>query len=283
MKVLFTYGLPGSGKSTWSKQYCKENKDWVRISRDDLRHMRGEYWQPKDEDLITNWEHTLIYWALTAGKNVVVDATHLNPKYIENHKEKIKELFADTEFETKRFDTPLEECIKRDLLRPNSVGEKVIRQMYEKWLAPPVEPYKGNPNLPDAVIFDIDGTLAKMNGRTPFQWDKVGTDLCNEPIARLARLYWGTAIRVIIFSGRDGCCLQDTQEWLLDNNILFDELHMRDAGNFEKDTVIKKRMFEEHVRHRYNVLLVVDDRDSVVNMWRKELGLTCLQVDYGDF
>jgi hypothetical protein len=28
---------------------------------------------------------------------------------------------------------------------------------------------------------------------------------------------------------------------------------------------------------------VIDDRNQVVDMWRMELGLVCLQVDYGDF
>jgi len=42
-------------------------------------------------------------------------------------------------------------------------------------------------------------------------------------------------------------------------------------------------MFETHIRNKYFVEMVIDDRDQVVAMWRKELGLTCLQVDYGDF
>lgn len=43
LKVMFLQGLPGSGKSSFAKNYCIKNKDWVRINRDDLRHMRGKY------------------------------------------------------------------------------------------------------------------------------------------------------------------------------------------------------------------------------------------------
>jgi len=42
-------------------------------------------------------------------------------------------------------------------------------------------------------------------------------------------------------------------------------------------------MYERLVPGTYDVLLVLDDRNQVVDMWRKELGLTCFQVDYGDF
>ena len=38
-KVLILIGIPGSGKSTWSTEFVKENKDWVRINRDDFRFM----------------------------------------------------------------------------------------------------------------------------------------------------------------------------------------------------------------------------------------------------
>lgn len=56
---------------------------------------------------------------------------------------------------------------------------------------------------------------------------------------------------------------------------------MKPAGNTEKDSIIKRRMFDK-IKDEYNILGVFDDRDQVVAMWRY-LGLTCFQVDYGDF
>jgi hypothetical protein len=67
------------------------------------------------------------------------------------------------------------------------------------------------------------------------------------------------------------------------HGIYFDEIFMRPEGNNEKDSVIKKRLFEQHIRGKYYVDFVLDDRDQVVKMWRHELGLPCLQVAEGNF
>lgn len=137
-----------------------------------------------------------------------------------------------------------------------------------------------------AIIVDIDGTLAKMNGRSPFDWDRVGEDKVNEPVLDIVNAmnykYHGD-LHIIIFSGRDGVCRPETHTWLVLNKIPFDDLFMRPEGNNEKDAIIKRRLFEAHVAGKYDVLFVLDDRNQVVDMWRKDLGLTCLQVDYGDF
>jgi uncharacterized HAD superfamily protein len=135
-----------------------------------------------------------------------------------------------------------------------------------------------------AIIVDIDGTLAKMNGRSPFAWDRVGEDKVNEAVRKLINIYFlsGSGL-VIIFSGRDSVCRDITVKWLEDNKINYDMLHMRPEGNNEKDSIIKRRMYDEYIADRYDIEFVVDDRDQVVEMWRKDLGLTCFQVDYGNF
>lgn len=137
-----------------------------------------------------------------------------------------------------------------------------------------------------AIIVDIDGTLAKMNGRGPFEWHRVGEDKLNKPVRDVVQaMNWGYPgdIEIIIFSGRDGSCKEETVKWLANNDIDYDQLHMRPAGNFEKDNIIKRRLFDEHIAGKYDILFVLDDRNQVVDMWRKDLGLTCFQVDYGDF
>ncbi|MGH7203736.1 MAG: AAA family ATPase, partial [Candidatus Levyibacteriota bacterium] len=53
--------------------------------------------------------------------------------------------------------------------------------------------------------------------------------------------------------------------------------------DFRKDAVVKKELYETHISGKYEVLFVLDDRDQVVEMWRKDLGLPCFQVDYGNF
>lgn len=137
--------------------------------------------------------------------------------------------------------------------------------------------------LPKAIIVDIDGTLAKMNGRGPFEWMRVGEDLVNEPIRHIVNLYQASGHTVIIFSGRDSVCREVTENWLSDNFIGYNSLFMRPQGNNEKDSIIKRRLFDENVNGKYDIQFVLDDRNQVVDMWRKDLGLTCLQVNYGDF
>lgn len=283
MKILILKGLPASGKSTWAKQYCIKNKNWVRVNRDDLRHMRGDYWIPKQEKLINDWENHCVLDALQKGYNVILDSTNLNKERNEARVRMYKEAFPELAVEYKWFKIELEECIQRDLQRSNSVGEKAIRKIYERYLAPPVKTYKEDTSLVHCVIFDVDGTLAKMVDRGPFQWDRVGEDKVNLPIAELARTLHQAGRKIVIMTGRDGSCLELTEKWLQQYEITYDAIFIRPAGNFEKDAIIKKQLFEENIRGKYYVDFVVDDRNQVVDMWRKELGITCLQVDYGDF
>lgn len=145
-----------------------------------------------------------------------------------------------------------------------------------------------NPALPDCVICDIDGTLAIMGDRSPFEWEKVGIDTVNEPVADLLCMVeaWGMEQhenKIIILSGRDGSCRQETLDWLHAHGIPFTELYMRKAKDNRKDAIIKRELYEEHILGKYNVSFILDDRDQVVALWRKDLGLPCFQVNYGSF
>lgn len=82
-------------------------------------------------------------------------------------------------FETKFFDVPLSECLERNAVRENAVPERVIKDMAFKYNVglPKEIPNPCNEELPRAFIFDIDGTLANMNGRSPYDYTKVSTDL----------------------------------------------------------------------------------------------------------
>ena len=98
----------------------------------------------------------------------------------------------------------------------------------------------------------------------------------------IARILKASGLPIIIVSGRTDDCFKETTEWLINNNIPFDDLFMRKAGDTREDSIIKKEIFDNHLKNRYNILAVFDDRNRVVSMWRS-LGLTCLQVAYGFF
>lgn len=289
-KIIILKGLPGSGKSTWAKEYCHKNKDYIRVNRDDLRNMRGDYWVPKQEDLITDMENTCVLMALKNGKNVILDATNLDDERTKSHIEYFYKNYPSDrlKIEYKTFDVPLEKCIENDLKRPNSVGHKVIERMYKKHLAQEGVRslnnfYEEDETLPRCVIFDIDGTLALMNGRSPYDFSRVKEDLPHTAVINLARTLYYTGKKIVIMSGRDDSCMDLTKEWLEEHGVKYHDIFMRKTEDNRKDSIVKKEMFEENVRGKYYCEFVVDDRNMVVDTWRKELGLTCLQCNYGDF
>jgi hypothetical protein len=58
---------------------------------------------------------------------------------------------------------------------------------------------------------------------------------------------------------------------------------MRAAGDQRPDYIVKNELFEEHVAGKYNILLSLDDRDSVVDLWRNKMGIPTFQVANGNF
>jgi len=137
----------------------------------------------------------------------------------------------------------------------------------------------------DAIIVDIDGTVAIRNpeiNREFYDYSKVDTDLPNEDVIRVIRSLWESGHKILYVSGRDEVCFNKTQRWLLENCPPGVKLLMRKAGDKRKDTIVKRELYDKHIKFDYEVVGVFDDRNSVVEMWR-ELGLTCFQVAEGDF
>jgi FMN phosphatase YigB (HAD superfamily) len=141
-----------------------------------------------------------------------------------------------------------------------------------------------------AIIVDVDGTLAnKHPDRSPYEFDKVAMDSIHEDIAELVNMYAIVAddsdnllYTIIIVSGREDICRLETENWLDEHGVLWDTLFMRKAGDFRKDVIVKKEIYDQEIKGNYDVRLVIDDRDQVVEMWR-ELGLRCIQVAPGNF
>jgi len=265
-KVLFLKGLPASGKSTFAKELvAKEPDTWVRVNKDSLRTMLHDgKWSRGREKIVQSMQRAMAEQALQNGLSVVVDDTNLALKHEDTYRQLADRYGAD--FEIRVFDTSVEECLERDSKRTDSVGKDVICRMFYDFMC------KEPPNslgLPSAFVFDIDGTLAKMKNRGPFEWEKVGQDELNIPVAYLAAWLKNVA-KVLIVSGRDGSCEELTKEWLAKHQIECDGFWMRPAGSMEKDTVIKERIYREHIEGKYNVVGVFDDRPSVVRFWRSQ-------------
>lgn len=299
-KVTICKGLPGSGKSTWSKEkVLKKNCNIKRINKDDLRNMLdvGKYSKGNEKYVLQLRDHILLT-SLDLGKSIIVDDTNFHPV----HEERIRQLVSDynkglygdaqptnpVQVEVKFFDVTPEECIIRDLKRANSVGAKVIWNMYNEYLKPEpeiIELMKQDKSLPHAVIVDLDGTLALMNGRKPYDYDKCDTDLVNESVRRIlgSIIYeWnigGIKTKIIFLSGREDSCKDKTIKWLRETagiDIDF-SLYMRKTGDNRKDCIIKKEIFDEHIKDKFYVEYILDDRLQVCRMWHS-LGLPILRV-----
>lgn len=125
-KLIIMRWLPASGKSTYAKTLVEQ---WYkRLNKDLLREMLDFWtWSKSNEKLINSIEYDLIQSLLEEWYNVVVDDTNISYERI-ILLESIW-MWADATVEVKNMETSVEECIKRDKNRTNSVWEDVIRKL----------------------------------------------------------------------------------------------------------------------------------------------------------
>jgi predicted kinase len=300
-------GLQGSGKTTQAKMMQAMEPDrTIRVNRDDTRRRLfgsddQDYYQCgkeilyRKESLVTEANRQSILAALKAGMDVIVDDTNLPVK-------RCRDLIrlavsAGADWTVQEFDVPLEECLLRNANRTDKepVPEEVIRRMYTQFYNPtlakvptdapdvkaqdysdlvPVGPH--DPEKKDCYLYDLDGTVALMNGRSPYDYTRVSEDAVNQDVVTVIQAV-GEAVDLIAMSGRKSECRADTEQWLRDNHIPHDALYMRAEGDDRADWKVKYDLFNAHVRDKYNVLGVFDDRLQVCRAWHA-MGLTLFRV-----
>jgi predicted kinase len=299
--LIITRGLPGSGKTTFALKWTSEAPRRVRVNRDDTRYSlydaySGLTWE--GEGRVTKVQQAIATSYLAEGFDVIIDDTNLNAKTVKGW----QKVARDNNAEFRNIDFPMEPSTCKEMVSRRvhdggrAVPDEVIDKMNSRYLRsgkfpaiadlepqrPLTDVYVPDPALPTAYLVDVDGTLTTgPHDRSPYDWDKVSQDKVNEPVARLIRALPRNTF-VIVVSGRDGSCRKATYRWLVNNEIWFDHLLMREAGDNRKDAVVKAEIFDRDIRNRYNVLGVFDDRDQCVALWRS-LGLTCFQVAPGAF
>lgn len=290
--VLILKGLPASGKSTFARKLIDENKGmWKRLNKDELRAMLDNSGHSTaNEKFVERVRDMMLVEALKEGKHVVIDDTNLSERPIERIRQVVQRYIKDTreqvKIEFKEMETSLEEALARDEIREKKVGRDVIMRMYKQHI---LKDERGphyqaqDATLPSVILCDLDGTLAILHARGPFEAQRCETDLLNEPIAEIVKTYAALGTKIILMSGREENARRPTINWLTYNKIPYDALYMRSTGDMRKDSVVKKELFEAHVKGQYFVKFVLDDRNQVVDLWRLDLGLPCLQVNYGDF
>ena len=300
--VIVPRGLPASGKSTWVlDQNRLEFGTSVRINNDDLSTMLfGSPWPGEVQRrgaLLAQSREALLRTYLSEDslpQFIYVDNTNLVTKTVRGLERIAHEHGANFVVRDDFLAVDVEECIRRDAARDRTVGEKVIRDMarlaerlkpWESSENPQIVPYHNDPSLPWCVIMDIDGTVAiKYEHRGIYDGTLAHLDPPNTPVVETIRALRSRGhIKVIAMSGRGDNDREVTERWIERNVGYGIPLFMRKAGDTRPDWIVKHELFQEHIADQYHVLCSFDDRDQVIHLWRRRLGLPTFQVADGKF
>lgn len=300
--ITLMIGISGSGKSTYAKQQLITQPNTVIVSRDLIREQIfgydaetiTRYYEAPDlgkkEELVTQIEQSQIEAAALMGYDVIVDDTNLTQKTIKQFFTR----FPQALFTYKVCECDVEEAIQRCKQRVRKVSEDVIRSqntklkmilphLEELFNTQKVEPIIQDAMQPKAIIVDLDGTLALIGNRSPYDCDKVEEDVLNQPVYEVIKAMYEKGRSIILCSGRSEQAQGGggTGRWLRKNNVPYALLYMREKDDKRPDYIVKEEIWRKIVKEFY-IEFMLDDRNSVVNHARA-LGFTVFQVAPGNF
>ncbi len=299
-EILILVGAPGSGKTTFAKELLTNNKHWARVSRDDFRAMHFAETRATDavEIMITYAVDAAIKGYIDNKYNVIIDATNCKMASINYF---IKKFITLANITFKVLDPPLETLLKRCLEREAATGkhipEAVIKDHFNKlqhlktifnfapiaYKAPTLVAPVEVATKPAAFLCDLDGTVAIANGRNMF--DPTDAEILTDtPIWPAIKVLQALAqqYKIIFVSGRTDTTFNATKQWIekyIFTSITKDQLLMRNALDYRRDSIVKKEMLHEYILPNYNVIGVFDDRLQVIKeCWNAE-GIYCFNVN----
>ena len=299
-QLLLLIGAPGSGKSTFARYFIRTEENWMRLCRDEFRTMNfnDSLMSKREEEFITDALDATVETLLRKKCNVLLDATHCRAEYLNHYIKKFNGL-ADISFKCFECDTGelIARCEKRHAETgryiPVTAIKRFVGDLEELKATFDFSPRpltqttfmaeKQDTNLPKAIICDIDGTLALMGNRNPYDATNSDKDNLNDAVATVLKTFSANGYHILLVSGREEIFREPTVRFLERFAIPCQHLWMRRAKDYRKDAIIKKEIFDREVAGKYYIEFVLDDRDQVVEMWRKETKLNCFQVNYGAF
>lgn len=279
--LIMLSGLPASGKSTLAEKIQKDLKNSVRVNKDLLRKMMyfGNFsW--KNEKEVNDVELDIVRYYLGENIDVIVDDTNL----LEYHENKWKSIAKEfnAEFIKVELNTPIDICIERDKNRIDSVGEYTIKNFA----------LQTGKVTGEFVICDLDGTICNIDDRKHLvssnsdkNWKEFFDNIPNDKprwevinyIYQLNKI----GFKIIYVSGRPEDYKKQTIEWLKEHNADFNySLIMRKSGDKRPDTDVKKEILDKYFKDKIKIFTVIDDRPSVIRMW-KENKLDVIDVGDG--
>ena len=282
MAVFILRGPSGCGKSTWTQTFLMAHPGTVVVSRDIIRQafgMQGKGVLPtEDERLVTKIEMDMLRRAIREDRHVVVDNTNLDDRRASAYATEAH-LMGTYFGEVNLYDPAKDDVyISRSDIPTNAVRRQCKAAKKMRPLQARVErivPVGNNPDLPDAYIFDVDGTLADSKGiRSPYDYSKVYDDRPIIAVCRVAAAIDSLNVQspsmpqVIFVSGRKAECRKDTTKWLRDYTGCEPLLFMRADGDDRHDAQVKYDILRRDILPRFHVLGVFDDRQRVVQMWQ---------------
>lgn len=293
-KIYILRGLPASGKSTLARKIVDANPTHTaRFNWDDIRNMMGPYWIPERENtkVLNALRDAFINNMMSNQWDIVIDNMNLNPKELEHYNKIVSEYNNNHtdkyEIEVTTLFTPVEECVRRDALRSNPIGESVIRsiwQRYRNFLCTEenkeiVSKLKPATDLPKAVIFDVDNTLCFNTSGRPYYGTAQGLldDVPNTNAIIAAQVYHSGGIKVLLVTGREGTdeIKEATQKWMENNQVPIDEYYFRPVNNRESGDKIKVQIISG-ISNKYNIIGIYEDSSKIVKSLR-EMGYTVFQ------
>lgn len=270
-KIIITKGLSGSGKTHYAIEYATKIPRTTIVCKDDIRASMGAIVGDKStrvkESKVIEKRNELITQVLETDMNLIVCDTNLNPVHIKD----IKALVYPNEVEIKDFtDVPVELCIERCANRPEGKDfwKKVIMQQKNEWLPLPI--IEQDKSLPHIIISDHDGTIAHMCDRSPYSGVGSENDTPNEIVCEYLKAMHEKGYKICVLSGLGDDYYPNRENWLKANGIPYDFLYMRKAGDYRKDSVIKDELFEEHIKDKYYVHAIIDDRPQMIRYWQNK-------------
>ena len=145
----------------------------------------------------------------------------------------------------------------------------------------------------NAMLADLDGTLCDISHRIHLyhakRYDDFHSLLVNDPVNQnVVNMLWGCisgGIEPIFLTARPERFRALTTEWLRKNvgdHMAKKPLFMKLDDDARDDDVVKQNIFVNKIQPNYNVVLAIEDRAHVVEMWRS-LGLECWAVAKGEY
>lgn len=139
-KLIVLSGIPGSGKSTWTKEFVEKAEDGTVavVSADINRLVIGGAKDNFDHE-VDVWKKVyddiLMYSFEDSIQIVIADNTSISNKSRLQYS-KFKDLY---ELELLLFRVPAEECIRRNAQREKPVPEDAMKRMINYWQEPSEE------------------------------------------------------------------------------------------------------------------------------------------------